>query len=156
MRGPKRTKTQRERDLEEIAHRYCRGEFQASIGRDLGITQQQVSYDVKELIKRWQAAGLASIDERKVAELAKVDELERTYWTEWERSKEDRVLDKEHRLGDPRYLAGVQWCIERRCKILGIDTPERQEVAGLVGQAIEIRVIYENRPGGDERAAVGS
>ena len=33
------------------------------------------------------------------------------------------------RLGDSRYLQGVQWCIERRCKILGIDAPEKHNLS---------------------------
>jgi hypothetical protein len=27
--------------------------------------------------------------------------------------------------GDPRFLAGVQWCIDRRAKMLGLDAPSR-------------------------------
>lgn len=26
-------------------------------------------------------------------------------------------------MGDPRYLMGVQWCIQMRCKILGVEAP---------------------------------
>ncbi|MHC4984512.1 MAG: hypothetical protein ACYTF6_15275, partial [Planctomycetota bacterium] len=33
--------------------------------------------------------------------------------------------------GDPRFLAGVQWCIERRCKILGLDAPTKAQASLL-------------------------
>jgi hypothetical protein len=32
----------------------------------------------------------------------------------------------------------VRWCIERRCKILGIDAPMRQEHTGAGGGPIDI------------------
>ncbi|OPZ76108.1 MAG: hypothetical protein BWY79_01776 [Actinobacteria bacterium ADurb.Bin444] len=35
----------------------------------------------------------------------------------------EQVLTTEERVGDKRYLEGVQWCIDRRCKILGVDAP---------------------------------
>ena len=28
-------------------------------------------------------------------------------------------------MGDPRYLTGIQWCIEQRCKLLGIGAPTK-------------------------------
>ncbi len=31
-------------------------------------------------------------------------------------------------MGDPRYLSGVQWCIEIRCKLLGIEAPKKVDV----------------------------
>lgn len=34
--------------------------------------------------------------------------------------------------GDPRFLQGVQWCIDRRCKLLGIDAPVKIEQSGSV------------------------
>ncbi len=42
----------------------------------------------------------------------------------------------ETQVGDPRYLAGVMNCIERRCSILGIDAPKRQDITSG-GQAIK-------------------
>lgn len=35
-------------------------------------------------------------------------------------------------VGDPRFLAGVERCIERRCKILGIDAPTEFKHSGQV------------------------
>lgn len=32
------------------------------------------------------------------------------------------------RLGDKKFLDGVQWCIEQRCKLLGIDMPTQIEL----------------------------
>ena len=73
----------------------------------------------------------------------KVDRLEREYWAAWEASKEERQtttteqtadaeaerlkadIRKKERTGDPRYLAGVERCIAKRCGILGLNAPHK-------------------------------
>ena len=153
MAANKRTPVQIEKDRAEIASMYLRGMTQVAIAEDLDMTQQMVSYDLQRIQKAWQESALVDINEAKSRELARIDELERTYWAEWEASKEDRessitkavelapvkqgeapkpkrheaTIRKEERLGDPAYLRGVQWCIERRCAIVGIDAPKRNE-----------------------------
>jgi hypothetical protein len=144
LAGPKRTPTQRENDLERIAALYLKGKRQTDIASELGIVQSQVSYDLKEIHKRWRESALVDMNEAKHRELAKIDELERTYWDAWQRScgektktKTEKVgregatkasVEKDQMLGNPAYLTGVQWCIERRCKIFGIDAPDKLDV----------------------------
>lgn len=45
-------------------------------------------------------------------------------------------VSREQRDGNPQFLAGVQWCIERRCKLLGLDAPEKSELT--IGDAIKV------------------
>ena len=140
MAAPKRTPFQREKDLAELASRYLHGEILANIAGGMGVTHQQLSYDLAILRKRWQKSALADINEAKCRELAKVDELERTYWSAWQRSTEDKEstatekvegetarlkaqMRREGQSGNPAFLTGVQWCINKRCQILGIDAP---------------------------------
>jgi hypothetical protein len=135
LTGPKRTPTQREHDLERIATLYLKGKRQVDIAAELGIAQSQVSYDLKEIHARWRKSALVDINEVKQRELARIDELERTYWDAWNRSMGETVktttsksdkdggkasITKEQQVGNPAYLSGVQWCIEQRCKIFGI------------------------------------
>jgi hypothetical protein len=135
MATNKRTPTERENDLEKIAALYLRGQRQSDIAALLGVSQPQVSYDLKEIHKRWRESTLVNINEAKHRELAKIDLLERTYYDAWERSvgevvktttsKSDKdgaraSIVKEQKVGDSAYLAGVQWCIEQRCKIFGL------------------------------------
>ena len=147
MAAPKRTSVQIEHDRAEIARMYLRGVMQSVIAEQLNMTQQMVSYDLQRIQEAWQQSALVDINEAKSRELARIDELERTYWAEWEASKEERsrtitkavegvggkgtrkeaTAHKETHLGDPAYLRGVQWCIERRCAIVGIDAPKRNE-----------------------------
>lgn len=156
--GPIRNRTQRELDRVELARRYCRGESQASIGAVLGVSQQEVSYDLAIIRKRWLAAAQASYDERQSRELAKIDHLELTYWEAWERSRQETkreatkrvdadessrmeaAVTKETRDGNPAFLDGVFRCIDRRCKLLGVDAPERHEVK----QETAFRVVFDD------------
>lgn len=162
MARGRRSTAQRENDLAIIAERYLRGYRQQDIADELDLTQPTVSNDLKTLYERWRESSLMDIDEAKARELARIDELERTYWLEWEASKKTKEVKttkktqgkpdqqgnpttekaeasvrKEERFGDPRYLAGVQWCIQRRCAILGIDAPSKNEHTGAGGGAIE-------------------
>lgn len=141
--GPKRSDFQREQDYVEIARRYLQGETQASIAEHIGVTQQQISADLKTIQKRWLKSVTMMIDAAKAKELAKIDLLEQTYWNAWFASitpkeiKSSEVftvngdgnatkkasLKTEQRDGNPAFLAGVDRCIERRCKLLGLDAP---------------------------------
>ncbi len=159
MAATKRSSIKRKFDLATLAGLYFKGKTQAEIAGQLNITQQQISYDLKILQTRWAESARGQIDEAKGKELAKVDNLEREYWQAYQLSQKDfrsvtakreRVdlgidkdgkraarkgaiteltVKKETRIGDPRYLAGVSWCIERRCKILGLDAPIQTETA---------------------------
>jgi hypothetical protein len=141
MAAKSRTPLERERDLRETAALYLRGLSQVEIAQRLNVSRQQIGYDLKVLQRRWQESALADFNAKKAAELAKMDELERTYWEAWERSCQAREVTtqekmqasggqtddarlkagvrKEQRDGNPEFLRGVERCIEMRCKITG-------------------------------------
>lgn len=147
MKGPKRTKTQIKKDRATIARLYLQGKLQVEIAERLDLTQQQISYDLKIIRKQWLDSSIRDFDELRSQELAKIDNLELEYWEAWQRSLEPKKMEsyktvgdgtqdntgrekivkgeavakEETRDGDPRFLQGVQWCIERRCKLLGFD-----------------------------------
>ena len=122
MAAPKRSPDQVEADRAAIARRYLQGMTQAEIGAELAMTQQMVSYDLQVVRQRWRDSGLRDLDEAKTIELAKIDALEREYWDAWRASKRPPAT------GTPAYLTGVQWCIDRRIKLLGLDAPDRVDV----------------------------
>lgn len=136
------------RETTELAHRrqkiaemYLRGEYQTTIAAAMGIDQAQVSRDLKMIRSLWLASTVRDFDTARAQELAKIDAVEREYWTAWERSKEDKEISvqeasadgkkkkvslrKEGQAGAPAFLAGVLSCIERRCAVLGLDAPKR-------------------------------
>jgi hypothetical protein len=150
MAAPKRTKAQREADLAETARMYCSGYRQADIATVLDVSQAQISLDLKAIFADWRKQRDGEITQWTNEELAKINALELEYWEAWRRSCADRkrvvkeqrkgppatkggtatqtsraAVTEESMLGNPAFLGGVQWCIERRCKILGIDAPTK-------------------------------
>ena len=159
-RGPKREPQQRERDLIIVSQMYLRGDTQQAMAdavsanyEGLSVTRQQISYDIKELHRRWVKEQIINIDAAKARELARVDKLEREAWDAWERSQQDaetittekavlakgadadkrakEVHRREGQVGDPRFLSVIEWCIERRAKLLGLDAPTKQQSENL-------------------------
>jgi hypothetical protein len=159
MPANKRTKFQVEADRRRVASMYLKGRTQAEIARELELSQQQISYDLKIIQQQWREQTALDLDEEKGKVLAKINQLERDYWLAWEESCEDKqvkesqstqggnlrqgqtraTLKRESATGNPAFLAGVQWCIERRCKLLGLDAPEKREHT-----VREFRVVFED------------
>jgi len=159
MAANSRTKGQRERDLVLVAEMYLRAETQEAIRAaveklhrvdrpEFTLSRQQIGYDIKVLIKRWQGSQLLNIDAAKARELARIDQVERESWDAWERSKLDaeiitekgkgkgggkpdsveKTIQRKGQVGDPRFIDKVCWCVEQRCKILGIYETSRVDV----------------------------
>jgi hypothetical protein len=139
----RRSKFQREKDLQSTARLYLSGHTQVDIADAQSVTQVTVSNDIKELQRRWLDASIVDFDSMRAQELAKIDALEIEYWDAWRRSKKDAetvrqeggasgvekiVRTKRGQVGDQRYLAGVAWCIEQRRKMFGLDAPQKVAV----------------------------
>jgi hypothetical protein len=100
---------------------------------------------IGEAITEWEKQKDHFITNHKAIELERVNRLEVEYWEGYERSrkilksktrvkvpgKDDgkmkvaklREEDRAGGAGDVRFLNGIQWCIDKRCEILGITTP---------------------------------
>jgi len=137
----KRSKSQQERDRRNISSLYLQLKTQSEIAETVGVNQSTVSRTLKSLQKEWQSSSLMDFNEAKARELAKIDHLELVYWDAWERSKKaeetsttkrvegditrtEAQIQKKDSVGDKKFLDGVQWCIDKRCKILGLDSPD--------------------------------
>ena len=164
MAAKRRTEAQRNADLVVITEMYLKGKTQAAIADHVGVTQQQICYDIKAITAKWEEKAIRNIDALKNQELDRINMLEREYWQAWERSQEDKIVtskatkrkaaeigdghdddgepteivapgsievtDTEQitgNVGNPAFLAGVQWCISERCKLLGIYAPTKAE-----------------------------
>lgn len=166
---------QRESDLELINKLYIQGWSQQSISdeiariRDYTVSQQSISNDLDEIQKRWLENTTLDLDDYKAKELARIDELEREYWSQYEASKEDketttkniRPTDRtdaqgnpinqygvstrtETRTGNPAYLQGVERCIKMRMDLLGLEAPKRTEVTGDLKHEVTRKVSAED------------
>jgi transposase len=127
-----------------VAKLFLQGMWQSDIAKHVNVTQQQVSSDIQFLRKQWRTTAIDDYKAKQDEELAKINLLEQEYYEAWNKSKTQfkarsikgrelegsegqsakQIIEKqertEDRVGDPRYLQGIQWCIEQRCKILGI------------------------------------
>ena len=159
--GRRRDAAEIARDRRRVADLYLQGWLQTDIAADLGIDQSTVSRDLKALQGAWLHSALLDFNEAKAQQLAKIDRLEREYWEAWARScqaeetitqrtkgeverrkdeKTGKFVDtrpaeltkaQRDRTGDPRFLQGVQWCIDRRIKILGVDSAQKLDIGDL-------------------------
>lgn len=122
-----------------------RGYTVVEICSELDVTKTTGYKMIKRITDEWRRSAMASINEVKAKELAKLDHIEAAAWDGWERSKQSRrkqTVDsdilklkdspalrtprksksvEEDRDGDPRYLDMILKCVDRRIRILGID-----------------------------------
>ena len=147
--GPQ-IKSQYEARLTEVWLLWNRGQRQWQIAEAIGITDRQFRYDLKTLENRWRAETSAGMAAHKEAQLARIEELFKTYWESWENSLSEKqttsteqsdsdagarrkaAIKKENRDGNPAFLAGILACIEKRCKILGLDAPDVHEITSQI------------------------
>ena len=47
--------------------------------------------------------------------------------------------------GDPRFLKIALECVERRCKLLGLDAPEKHQHTGADGRPLVMEVVVKDR-----------
>lgn len=133
------------------------------------ISYVTVSKDIKWILKEWLKHTVTDIDQLKARELEKLNKLEQTYWEAWEKSIEDYEkkskkfkgevgVGKDGKpkqpteqeiattemisMGNPAYLAGIERCIDRRCKILGVDAPVKTDLT-TKGESIKMVTAIE-------------
>lgn len=143
--------------------------------RDYTLSQQTISNDILAIQKGWLASSLRDFDALRAEQLGKIDRLERECWRGWERScldaetvvKKSKGAVKKYedektgrfvaerpaeqyqtskgQAGDPRFLTGVRDCIDRRCKLLGLDAPTNIDIKSD-GKALTIQKVagFEN------------
>lgn len=132
-----------------------------------------VKHDVDTLLQEWQENRLDDTDKKVTSELARIDLVIREAWEMWEKSKQDyekkkgkqkgvpifdeqgvqikvkttyqEMLNEEYRAkGDARYLDIIIRCIERRCKLLGLDKETVDLNAQLGDGRLEIVYVSNN------------
>lgn len=91
MAQPTRSLMQRELDLVKTAKLYLQGKNQSEISRIIGVTRQQISYDINDLYKRWLNESMQDMAEMIIREFKKIDLVESEAWDAWESSKRDSV-----------------------------------------------------------------
>lgn len=155
MAANTRTEDQIRQDRARAAELYKEGWTQSRIAQEIGVSQAQISYDLAAIRKEWRESALRDFDAAKMRELEKIDLIESEAWEAYHRSKEERQKAVKEKVegdtsgrtkvqvttekvdGDPRFLSQIMACIDRRCKILGINAPERHELTGKDGGPVQ-------------------
>jgi hypothetical protein len=123
-----------------------------------------VHKDIKALIEEWRETRALEIGQAKIAELERINEVERTAWDAWEKSilmkttteknsggsnqsggynNEEKTVRVEETAGNPAFLRIVMDCVDKRCEILGLNSPLKLEGTGENG-AITIIQLPDN------------
>ncbi len=166
----------------KAAELYLRGERSLTrIAAQLKVDKATASRDFKAIRGLWKDRCSRALAVAKAEELAKVNLLEKTYWRAWRRSLRDKEgtttetisggesdrtkagTSREGQSGNPAFLAGIQWCIEQRCDILGLKTVKRVTIETIelllaslpydVAVSIRIFLAGPHGPGGVAEAA---
>ena len=93
------TETLARRD--DVARRYLQGQTQAEIGAAFGLSQQQISLDLKAIRAAWLASAIRDFDAAKAEELARIDAVERAAWDGWHRSQQEKQSALKEEYDDP-------------------------------------------------------
>lgn len=125
--------------------------------RSYNLSTSAIAYDAKVIERQWVEEYLADINVAKAKEIARINKIEAAAWAAWEDSKRpltktekekveneqsgrgDQVTNKHKKArvktteieknADKEFMAIVQWCVEQRCKILGINAPQRYDIS---------------------------
>jgi len=137
--------------LKGLSYRSIKAVLDEESGKSVSIAT--IGKYINGTIQEWKDERLKALDDIKETELRRINKLETTYWDAWEKSVQEhkkktdkqkaipmvkdgkmfvkeaeKTVHVEERYGNPQYLAGIQWCISMRCKILGIEAPQVTEV----------------------------
>lgn len=164
MASQKRSKVQREEDLQRTASLYLRGKTYSQISSIIGVTAAQIKYDMDEVRERWLASSIQDYDNIKALQVARIEEHYKAAWEGWEKSISkfesstvrvkgnpdesnhvEKSVRKEDRYGDPRFLSIMNECVKQICDIYGIkESPKIDPDENLRCPRFNIESILEN------------
>lgn len=147
----------RENQRAEIARLCLRGYSQTQIAERVGISQSQVSRDLKVIEERWKTSAVLDMNTAKTVELQRINFLETQYWEGWDRSQqkdakeskarrvkkagnadEEATMKTETQVGDPRFLDGVLKTSAARRELLGLDATSKDDQTKSLGPTVVI------------------
>jgi hypothetical protein len=149
--------------LEIVAPLFRRGYTYRAIQREVmarldlkSYSLQTVKHDIDHLLARWREQELGDTGEYVRLELARIDEIIRELWEQWEKSKQDykktakkrkgrpfdggydeaqiRTIEREIQetemrcLGDVSYISEIRAQLAERRKLLGLYAPEKKDI----------------------------
>ena len=129
----------------QVAHLYCTGRTMWELAEIFNVSAVTIHNDMKAVRAQWQEETKQETAAWAYQQIIKIDKIESAAWEGWDRSVGDHskttietfsggrgdsqkhVVVDEPIAGDPRFLAVVLNCVQRRCAMLGLDAPEKIE-----------------------------
>lgn len=150
----KRSPSERTADLLWLEREYLRGTRNPerlaqmlATERSYRIGEAQIRYDLADLRNQWREATKATYTEHLESVLAQLEEQERELWRSWSLTKETRqwsqslgAIEVIGGPGDPAFQRLILDIQIRRCKLLGLDRPQKVEVdhSGAIAATIDV------------------
>ncbi|GEM_PF-6520279 len=140
MAKQKRGEDEAGRQRVEIVRRYLQGETQEQIAESLGLSQSQISLDLRVAKQQWRQQYARDVQEVIQEEIARIRLMESESWRGWNESQqvkestthrtivkgdfetEETTVTREKSCGNPAFLTVLLACIEKRCKLMGVST----------------------------------
>lgn len=160
MAANARSKLVREERMNRTLELYLRGQSYSQIAKALPAAKSTVAKDIAAIREEWRRSRSDELGHALLMELARIDAMERECWAQWEASKTEEVITRAEtgvevgkdatgrqvrtpisekvirstrlRNADPRYMDTIRWCVEQRCKLLGLLAPNGVPLIGKV------------------------
>tara|TARA_R110000803_G_scaffold34031_2_gene74463 strand:+ start:190 stop:813 length:624 start_codon:yes stop_codon:yes gene_type:complete len=125
----------------QVASFYMQGLTQKVISDKVGCSIATVRRHMESLREEWMNRSLYDFSRAKAEQLAKVDEVERVAWEQFSLSASresltefldandlvtSQIKNTSKNAQEIKWLEKIQWCIDQRCKILGLYAPKQQ------------------------------
>jgi hypothetical protein len=141
--GKKYSKEQREENRMQIASLRLRGLTFPEIAAEVNLSVSEAYREYKVVEQRWRVAAFDDLAELKARELARIDLIEQEAWRAYERSQEMSIETRQsfvqedgrqelvgamgkktNRDGDAKWLRVILECVDKRVRLLGLDSPD--------------------------------
>ena len=139
---------QRASDQAKLAELYLHGFSTGDMAVRLGLTRRTVQSELSAIRKEWRTRTHLDFQSALFQQLDRIDLIEKHAYEGWERSLIPQTTQTKQAtsassgqvtratvrtgsgVGDRGFLAQMAWCVEQRCKILGLEKPVAVEVRG--------------------------
>ena len=139
---------QRLSDRSKLAGLYLHGVSTTEMAVRVGLTRRTVQAELVAIRDDWKGRTQIDFESAIAPQLDRVDLVEKYAFEGWERSLTRKTVETKQAVrtvngqvdratlraetgnGDPAFLARMSWCIEQRCRILGLEKPREVTIQG--------------------------
>ena len=139
---------QRLSDRSKLAGLYLHGVSTTEMAVRVGLTRRTVQAELVAIRDDWKGRTQIDFVSAIAQQLDRVDLVEKYACEGWERSLTRKTVETKQAVrtvsgqvdratvraetgnGDPAFLARMSWCIEQRCRILGLEKPREVTIQG--------------------------